>query len=101
MREITYSAFAISEDLAFHLMCETDDIVIPSLDDNIKEEIVAFFKLLNKKEFAFEELHRYLKIIFGKLSQGRYAVIIDNMQSYAVEIIDFFKETSFAFTDFL
>ncbi|MCR0202785.1 ATP-binding protein [[Clostridium] innocuum] len=92
VREITYSAFAISEDLAFHLMCETDDIVIPSLDDNIKEEIVAFFKLLNKKEFAFEELHRYLKIIFGKLSQGRYAVIIDNMQSYAVEIIDFFKE---------
>lgn len=53
---------------------------------------IDFYKLLNKKEFAFEELHRYLKIIFGKLSQGRYAVIIDNMQSYAVEIIDFFKE---------
>lgn len=92
IREITYHVFAISEDLGFNILCEVDDIVTPAVHTTIKSEIVTFLRMLNNRDFDSEQAQKYYRIIFGKLQQGRYAIVIDNMQSYSIEILDFFKK---------
>ena len=92
IREIAYHVFAITEDLGLNILCEADNIVTPAVHTSIKDEIVTFLKMLNNRDFDSKLAQKYYRIIFGKLQQGRYAIVIDNMQSYSVEILDFFKK---------
>lgn len=91
VREIAYSAFAISEDLKTDIICNMDNIVTPLIQDKEKEGIVSLLKLLNTSDFSQESVQQYYMILFEKLRKGKYAIVVDNLQSYSSEILYFFK----------
>lgn len=91
VREIVYSAFAISEDLKMDLICNIDYIVTPLIQDKEKEAMVSLLKLLDTTTFCMELLQNYFSILFEKLRKGKYAIVVDNLQSYSIEILSFFE----------
>lgn len=92
VREITYSVFAISEDLKIDIICNMDYIVTPLMQDKEKEGIITLLRLLNKRDFNEESAQNYYMILFEKLRKDKYAIVIDNLQSYSQEILGFFNK---------
>lgn len=91
VREITYSAFAISEDLKIDIICNMDCIVTPLMQDKEKEGIITLLRLLNKRDFNEEFAQDYYMILFEKLRRDKYAIVVDNLQSYSQEVLGFFN----------
>lgn len=91
VREIVYSVFAVSDDLQIDLICNMDNIVMPLISDRDKANILHLFKMLKENNLDEEFIESGFIPLFYKLQQGKYAIIVDNMQSYSVEILIFFK----------
>jgi len=93
VREIVFHLFSIQDDLVLDIMCDslTDDSVVIG-DDIIKTKLLAFLRLLKHNELSKETLKPYYQLIFEKLRQDKYAIIMDNVQSYSAEIVEFFRE---------
>lgn len=92
IREITFELFEISEDICFELVCDSGQIVTPYIDDPIKKEISDFLYMLSQNHFSGEKLEKYYEIIYKKLQQQKYAIIMDNLQSYDPHILVFFTK---------
>ena len=92
IREITFSVFEISRDITFEVMCNMSDIITPHVQDSVKKEIIEFLSVLKQEDYHCENLERYYRIIYGKLLQRNYAIIIDNMQSYDPQLLTFFSK---------
>ena len=86
--EISFQVFGLEKDLASTIFCELDDIVLPDCDQSLKNKIINFLRLL-RKEAVIDNLEEYYEIIFWEMCRNKYAIIIDNIQSYAPEIITF------------
>lgn len=89
--EIAYHVFGIEESLTSVIACELDEIVAPNIADSAKLKIIEFLHLLkNNDERA--NLEEYYDIIFAEMLNNKYAILIDNIQSYSSEILDFLKK---------
>lgn len=86
--EISFQVFGLEKDLASTIFCEMDDIVLPNCDEPLKNKIISFLRLLRKEEVV-DNLEEYYEIIFSEMCRNKYAIIIDNLQSYSPEIITF------------
>lgn len=89
--EIAYQVFGIEESLTSVIACELDEIVTPNMSDSVKLKIIEFLHLL-KHEKEIAHLEEYYNIIFSEMKNNRYAIIIDNIQSYSPEILEFLKK---------
>ena len=89
--EIAFQVFGFEKDLVSSISFEMDDIVLPDLEEPLKLKIVNFLRLL-KKEQAIDNLEEYYEVIFSEMSRNKYAIIIDNLQSYSAEILIFLKK---------
>ena len=89
--EIAYQVFGIEESLTSVIACELDEIVTPNMTPSVKIKIIEFLHLLKHgKEIA--HIEEYYDIIFSEMKNNRYAIIIDNIQSYSPEILEFLKK---------
>lgn len=86
--EISFQVFSLEKDLASTIFCEMDDIVLPNCDEPLKNKIISFLRLLRKEEVV-DNLEEYYEIIFSEMCRNKYAIIVDNLQSYSPEIITF------------
>lgn len=89
--EISYQVFDLNEDLASSVLCDIDDIISPEITEPLKMKIINFLRLL-RKEQNIDNIEEYYEIIFSEMKKNKYAIIIDNMQSYSPEIILFLKK---------
>jgi len=89
--EIAYQVFGIEENLTSVIACELEEIVVPNITDAIKLKIIEFLRML-KREEEIENLEEYYDIIFSEMQKNKYAILIDNMQSYSSEILTFLKK---------
>lgn len=90
IQEISYQVFGIDRDLAVAVSCELDDIVAPQITDSLKRKIIEFLRLLKKNQ-EIANYENYYEVIFSEMQKHQYAIIIDNMQSYSPELIDFVR----------
>lgn len=86
--EIAYQIFDIEESLTSVIACELEDIVSTGITDLEKRKIVEFLRKLRRNE-EMENLDIYYDIIFSEMRKNKYAIIIDNLQSYDSEILIF------------
>lgn len=89
--EIAFQVFGFERDLVSSISFEMDDIVLSNCEEPFKLRIVNFLRLL-KKEQAIDNLEEYYEVIFSEMSRNKYAIIIDNLQSYSAEILVFLKK---------
>ena len=76
--------------MATAISCELDDIVAPQITDSFKKKIIGFLRLLKQNQ-EIANYENYYEIIFSEIQKHQYAIIIDNMQSYSPELIDFIR----------
>lgn len=86
--EIAYQIFDIEESLISVLACELEEIVSTGITDLEKRKIVEFLRKLKNKE-EIENLDTYYDTIFSEIRKNKYAIIVDNLQSYDSEILTF------------
>ena len=91
IQEISYQVFGIDRDLAAAISCDLDDIIAPQITDSLKRKIIEFLRLLKSEREVVVDYAKYYEIIFYELQKHRYAIIIDNMQSYSPALIDFIR----------
>lgn len=93
VREIVFHLFSIQDNIALDILCDTlaEDTVL-TVDDSSKAHALDFLRLLSRNELSLETLRPYYQLIFEKLRQDKYALIMDNIQSYAPEIVTFFQD---------
>lgn len=89
--EIAYQVFGIEKSLTSIIACELDEIVTPNMTDSVKIKIIKFLHLL-KHEKEIVHIEEYYDIIFSEILNNRYAIIIDNIQAYSPEILEFLKK---------
>lgn len=89
--EIAFQVFGLEKDLASSILFDVDETKLLAPEDPFKIKIINFLRLL-KKGKTIDNLEDYYEIIFSELNRNKYAIIIDNLQSYSVEIIDFLKK---------
>lgn len=83
-----FSSFWVGKNLASYLSIEMEDIVLSGSAEPLKTKIIKFLRLL-KREQAIDNLEDYYEVIFSEMSRNKYAIIIDNLQSYSSEILLF------------
>lgn len=86
--EIAFQVFGLERDLLSTISLEIDDIILSNAEEPLKMQIVSFLKLL-KKGKIIDNLEDYYEVIFSEMSRNKYAIIIDNLQSYSAEILNF------------
>lgn len=94
IREITYNIFSVQDNIALDLLCNTENIEIDSnafVLDSEKKAVFKLLSLLNKNNIEEKDISKYYSLIFEKMRQGKYAVIVDNFQSYSNELVSFFE----------
>lgn len=94
IREITYNIFSIQDNIALDLLCNVENIEIDNnsfILEPEKKTVFKFLSLLNKKNIKEKDISKYYTIIFEKMRQGKYAIIVDNFQSYSNELVSFFE----------
>ncbi|MBO5478757.1 MAG: ATP-binding protein [Clostridia bacterium] len=89
VREIAFSLFEISEELENDIGYDVSEIINPKIKEPLKEKIIEFISILKNNSSIQVNIEEYYQIIYEKLSKGKYAIIIDNLQSYNTEIIPF------------
>ena len=89
--QIAFQIFGLEQDLVSTITLEMEDIVLSTLQESLKTKIVKFLRLL-KKEETTDDLDEFYEVIFSELSRNKYAIIIDNLQSYSTEILTFLKK---------
>lgn len=95
IKEIIYDAFSIEDDVIVDILCNLSE---SGLSEEIEErysdnkKIFMFINLLNKNDPDIDELKTYYPLLFEKMKLKRYALIIDNFQSYSPYLIEFFEE---------
>lgn len=89
--EIAFQVFGLEKNLASYLSIEMEDIVLSGSAEPLKTKIIKFLRLL-KREQAIDNLEDYYEVIFSEMSRNKYAIIIDNLQSYSSEILLFLKK---------
>lgn len=91
IREIIFCVFSVSGDMVLE-MISSIEAELPLECSKQSNENISVYKLLsalkNKDVNALEGLYN---IIFEKIRNNRYALIIDNFQSYSPELVDFFN----------
>ena len=94
IREITYNIFAIHDNIALDLLCNIENIEIENnyaMLDSEKKTIFKLLLLLNQKSTKEKDISQYYNLIFEKMRQGKYVIIVDNFQSYSNELVRFFE----------
>lgn len=94
IREITYNIFSVQDNIALELLCNIENIEIDNNDsilDSEKKAVFNLLSLLNKDNTTENEIKIYYNLIFEKIRQGKYAIIVDNFQSYSNELVSFFE----------
>lgn len=86
--EIAFQVFGLEKDLVSSISCEIDDIVLSDSEEPFKYKIVNFLRMLKKGQ-SIDNLEEYYEVIFSEMSRNKYAIIIDNLQSYSAEILTF------------
>lgn len=89
--EIAFQVFGLEKDLVSYISIEMDDIVLSNFEEPLKLKIINFLRLL-KKEQNIDDLQEYYDVIFSEMSRNKYAIIIDNLQSYSSDILVFLKK---------
>ena len=89
--EIAFQVFGLEKNLASYISIEMDDIVLSDSAEPLKTKIIKFLRLL-KREQALDNLEDYYEVIFSEMSRNKYAIIIDNLQSYSSEILLILKK---------
>ena len=91
IEEISYQVFGIDRDIAMAISCELDDIIAPQITDSLKRKMIEFLRLLKNEHDVSVDYEKFYEVIFYELQKYRYAIIIDNMQSYSPALINFIK----------
>lgn len=91
IKEITYCVFSVSEDMVLDMICtiETNtpfDHINESLENKSVYSLLSAIK--KNDESRLVDLYN---ILFEKIRNKKYALIIDNFQSYSPMLIDFFE----------
>lgn len=95
IKEIIYDAFSIEDDVVIDILCNmTESGLSEEIEERYSEnkKILKFINLLNTNDPNIDELKTYYPLLFEKMKFKRYALIIDNFQSYSPNLIDFFEE---------
>lgn len=90
IKEITYCVFSVSEDMVLDMLCTIEtNMPFEFLDQNPENKSV--YELLSAiKNNDEDRLANLYNILFEKLRNKKYALIIDNFQSYSPMLVDFF-----------
>lgn len=89
--EIAFQVMGLEKDLALSISIAEDEIVLPKSKEPLKLKIVDFLRSLKEKQ-SIDNLEEYYEVIFSAMSRNRYAIIIDNLQSYSSQILGFLKQ---------
>ncbi len=91
IREIVFELFEISTDIRLNILANIDDFILNTEPNSlVNNNILDMLKILQNIT-SITEIKPYFNLIFEKISRQKYALIIDNMQSYNADIISFFK----------
>ena len=88
LSKLLFKFLGWKKNLASYISIEMDDIVLSDSAEPLKTKIIKFLRLL-KREQALDNLEDYYEVIFSEMSRNKYAIIIDNLQSYSSEILLF------------
>ena len=94
IREITYNIFSVQDNIALDLLCNVENIEFDNnafILDTEKKAVFKLLSLLNQNNTNEKDISKYYSLIFEKMRQGKYAVIVDNFQSYSNELVSFFE----------
>lgn len=89
--EIAFQVFGFEKELATSILIEAKEIILPNSKEPLKSKIIDFLRAL-KKGKSINNLDEYYEVIFSAMSRNKYAIIIDNLQSYSSEILTFLKK---------
>ena len=89
--EIAFKVFGFEKELATSILIEAKEIILPNSKEPLKSKIIDFLRAL-KKGKSINNLDEYYEVIFSAMSRNKYAIIIDNLQSYSSEILTFLKK---------
>lgn len=91
IKEIIYCVFSVSEDLVLEIISSIEtEFPLECARQSI--ENMSVYKLLSAlKSKDFNALEGLYNIIFEKMRNKKYALIIDNFQSYSPKLVDFFN----------
>lgn len=89
--EIAFQVLGLEKDVASVISITANEIVLPNSKEPLKSKIIKFLQLLKNGQ-SIDNLDEYYEIIFSAMSRNRYAIIIDNLQSYSSEILIFLKK---------
>ncbi|MDR2728856.1 MAG: ATP-binding protein [Chitinispirillales bacterium] len=93
VREIVFYIYGVQDDIALAVLCEALNMVeSPQHIDRDKQTLLKFLPLLNRSETTLAELRPYYSIIFEKMRRSKYAIVIDNLQSYTHDLPQFLNE---------
>ena len=96
-----------TEDIVKELLCVmyniTGDMVLDTMTDDAENgvldkarpqfrRVLALLKELNDGTVSKEKLESYFELIFEKLAQGGYTLVIDNLQNFDVTFLEFLKK---------
>ena len=97
-----YPAAQIIKELIYMLYGLTDELVLESLSDNAVQNMAGavrpefqqaldLLKQLRGASCSKEAMEGYYELIFEKLMQSEYTLVIDNLQYFDVELISFLR----------
>lgn len=95
VREIVYNIFAIDEDMVLDILCNIqNENPLLKYNNALSEEnkCVYDFLIILKNCDDDTELISFYEIIFEKMRKNKYAIIIDNFQSYSLPLVRFFEK---------
>ncbi|MCM1023471.1 MAG: restriction endonuclease [Prevotella sp.] len=94
LREIVYNIFAIDENMVLDILCTIQNENPFSNNIGLSEENKSVYEFLSilKNCDNDTELIDFYKMIFEKMRNNKYALIIDNLQSYSPQLVVFFEQ---------
>lgn len=94
-----YPVIQIIKELVYMLYGLTDELILDSFTENIAETVrpefrqaIFLLKQLNSNLISRETIEQYYELIFEKLMQSEYTLIIDNLQYFDVELLTFLRK---------
>lgn len=97
-----YPATQIIKELIYMLYGLTDELVLESISDNVIQSIagterpefqqaLGLLRQLRGVSYPKETVESNYELIFEKLMQSGYTLVIDNLQYFDVELLSFFR----------
>ena len=94
IKEIIYILYGITNEMVLDLLVDNAEENVLGQTQTDFQMVLPLLKGLHKGSISKEDLERYSEIIFEKLMQGGYTLVLDNLQYFEADFLSFLKKLS-------